>query len=168
MGKKKIEIPKNITYCTNDSCPRDCERCVSNHNFNNQILQMSNYHITCESNEDECEYYIPIDLNEKSYAVWGDFEFRPPTYFDGHFEPDIYDLVKWETHEPYEVTDMKTGEKKISTRNCFSIGKLIWDEREPGFNFHSCGLRYLENRVDGLEEFILEFAEKVYRDRRDS
>lgn len=101
----------------------------------------------------------------KSYAKWNDFEFRPPTYLDGHFEPDVYDLVKWEEHEPIEVIEWETGEKKLSTKHCFAIGSLIWDDKEPRFEFISCGLRYLENRIDGLEDFILKFADKIYHKR---
>lgn len=165
---ERIEIPKNITYCTHSSCPRDCERCINNHSFKNQLLQMSNYGDVCgKGYEEECEYYIPVDLDEKSYDVWENFEFRPPTYLDGHFEPNIYDLVKWNEHEPVEVIDWKTGTKKISTRNCFVIARLIWNKKECSLDFESCGLRYLEERVDGLEKFILDFSNKVYQQRKD-
>lgn len=92
---------------------------------------------------------------------WNGFQFRQPTYLDGHFEPHEFDLVKWEEHEPYEVTDYITGKKRMSTRNCFTIGTLIWDEKECDFSFESCGLRYLKHRVDGLEKFILDFCEMM-------
>ena len=94
--------------------------------------------------------------------IWNGFQFRAPTYLDGHFEPYKFDLVKWEDHEPYEVLDLKTGEKKISSRHCFVIATLIWDRSEYTFDFESCGLRYLEHRIDGLEEFILEFCDSMY------
>lgn len=58
------------------------------------------------------------------------------------------------------MTDLHTGKKIISTRSCFSIGSLTWNEKEYGFEFESCGLRYLEHRIDGLEGFILDFCEK--------
>lgn len=48
----------------------------------------------------------------------------------------------------------------MSTRSCFSIGFLTWNEKECGFEFESCGLRYFEYRIDGLEKFILDFCEK--------
>ena len=95
---------------------------------------------------------------------WNGFQFRAPVYLDGHFEPHKFDLVKWEEHEPYEVTDFYTCEKKICTRSCFSIGELIWDPKEPGFEFQSCGLRYLECRVDGLEKFILDFCDMMEKE----
>lgn len=94
---------------------------------------------------------------------WNGFQFRQPVYFDGHFEPYKFDLVKWEEHEPAEVVDWVTGEKKIVTRGCFTIGTLIWNDREPCFEFESCGLRYLEYRIDGLEKFILDFCETMER-----
>ena len=89
---------------------------------------------------------------------WNGFQFRAPVYLDGHFDPYKFDLVKWEDHEPYEVIDLYTGKKKMSTRSCFSIGFLKWDSKEPGFEFESCGLRYLEYRIDGLENFIFNFC----------
>ena len=93
--------------------------------------------------------------------IWNGFQFRAPIYVDGHFEPYKFDLVKWEDHEPYEVIDGYTGEKKISTRSCFSIGTLEWNTKMGRFNFNSCGTRYLEYRVDGLEKFILDFCETM-------
>lgn len=69
--------------------------------------------------------------------------------------------MKWEDPEPYGVIDVHTGKKIMSTRNCFSIGFLTWNEKEYGFEFESCGLRYLENRIDGLEKFILNFCETM-------
>lgn len=92
---------------------------------------------------------------------WNGFQIRQPTYLDGHFEPYRFDLVKWTEHKPIEVIDVYTGEKKISTRSCFSIGTLIWNDREPCFEFESCGLRYLEYRIDGLEKFLLDFCETM-------
>lgn len=97
---------------------------------------------------------------------WNGFQFRAPVYIDGHFEPYKFDLVKWEDHEPYEVTDLYTGKKRISTRSCFSIATLIWDKKELGFEFQSCGLRYLEHRIDGLEKFILDFCDTMEQQLR--
>lgn len=92
---------------------------------------------------------------------WNGFQIRQPIYIDGHFEPHRFDLVKFEEHEPYEVIDWYTGEKKISTRSCFTVGTLVWDSKDYCFDFKSCGLRYLEHRVDGLEKFILDFCETM-------
>lgn len=98
---------------------------------------------------------------------WNGFQFRAPTYLDGHFEPHKFDLVKWEDCEPHEVIDWVTGEKKMSSRFCFSVGTLIWDSKEPEFYFESCGLRYFEYRIDGLEEFILDFCKMMEGKLRD-
>ena len=98
---------------------------------------------------------------------WNGFQFRSPSYLDGHFEPHKFDLVKWVDCEPHEVTDLYTGKKRISTRYCFSIAALIWDTKEPGFDFESVGLRYLEYRIDGLENFILDFCEMMEKELRD-
>ena len=96
--------------------------------------------------------------------IWNNFQFRAPVYLDKHFEPYKFDLVKWEEHEPHEVTDFYTGEKYISTRYCFTIATLLWDKKEQSFDFESCGLRYLEYRVDGLEKFILDFCEMMEKE----
>lgn len=95
---------------------------------------------------------------------WNGFQFREPLYLDGHFEPHKFDLVKWEEHEPYEVIDFYTGEKKMSTRSCFTVATLIWNAKEHGFEFESCGLRYLEHRVDGLEKFIFDFCNMMEKE----
>ena len=95
---------------------------------------------------------------------WNGFQFRAPSYLDGHFEPYEFDLIKWEECEPYQVVDLITGEKRMRTRYCFSIGTLKWDSKEPGFDFESCGLRYLEYRMDGLEKFILDFCDMMEKE----
>ena len=98
----------------------------------------------------------------KQYTkIWNSFQFRAPCYIDGHFEPHQFDLIKWVDCEPHEIRDWFTGEKKISTRYCFTVGTLIWDPKEQCFSFESCGLRYLEHRIDGLEEWIIKFSERM-------
>ena len=96
--------------------------------------------------------------------IWNGFQFRAPNYLDGHFEPHKFDLVKWVEHEPYEVLDFYTGEKIMSTKHCYTVGMLVWDDKEPGFTFESCGLRYLVERIDGLEEFILDFCDMMEKE----
>lgn len=93
--------------------------------------------------------------------IWNDFQFRAPSYLDGHFEPYKFDLVKWRNHSPIDGFDLYTGNKKITTRSCFSVGALIWHDDDCYFEFKSCGLRYLKHRVDGLEQFILDFCETM-------
>lgn len=96
-----------------------------------------------------------------SYGKFKDFEIRDIVYFGKppKDRPIEFDLVKWQEHEPYEVIDLGTGEKKMSTKHCFSIARLWWNDHEPCFEFESVGLRYLENREDGLEEWLLKWCE---------
>ena len=93
--------------------------------------------------------------------IWNDFQFRAPSYLDGHFEPYKFDLVKWHDHSPIEGFDLYSGNKEIITKSCFTVGTLIWDEKDYYFEFKSCGLRYLRHRVDGLEQFIFDFCESM-------
>ena len=99
--------------------------------------------------------------------IWNNFQFRAPVYLDGHFEPHKFDLVKWEDCEPHEVIDWYTGKKIIQTRYCFTIATLLWDKKEESFSFESCGLRYLEHRVDGLEKFVLDFCKMMEKELSD-
>lgn len=99
--------------------------------------------------------------------IWNNFQIRQPIYLDGHFNPNEFDIIKWYDHEPYEVIDAYTGEKKKSTRSCFSIATLKWDTKNHSFDFKSCGLRYLEHRIDGLEDFILDFCKTIEQERED-
>lgn len=100
-----------------------------------------------------------------SYAKWDDYEIRMPTYLDGHKDYDRFDIVKWEDTEPYEAIDWITGEKKTYTNHCYTIAMLEWDNKYSGFEFRSCGVRYLDERKDGLEKFIKEFVKAEYYKR---
>lgn len=165
-----MEQPRDITYCSNENCKKQCDRNIKYHNFSpHSVYSISNFHEAIDFDEEHCEYFIlneniKIDSNI-SYGKYGNFELRPPTYLDGHFEPDVYDLVLWENTAPHEVTDFRTGEKRISTRYCFSIASLKWDKKEFCFDFESCGTRYLEHRIDGLEEWLLDFCEKTKQEK---
>lgn len=88
-----------------------------------------------------------------------DFEIRQSTTLDGVAVPGRYELVKWYDHEPMEMTSMRTGEKKTSTRSCFVTAWLTWDVDECGWDMESVGLRLVENWVDGLDQFILKWCE---------
>lgn len=93
------------------------------------------------------------------FAKFKDFEIRPTTHLDGHTEANRFDVVKWYEHEPMEVTDWKTGEKKTSTRGCFSIAQIWWNEKEPCWEFKSVGTRFIEYYENGLCEYIKKFLE---------
>lgn len=81
------------------------------------------------------------------------FEIRKCTFLGDPPTPDYhkwnFDLVKWTRGQVNGV------EKDY----CFSIGHLTWNRKEPCFEFRSCGLRYLEYREDGLEEWLLKWCE---------
>lgn len=75
------------------------------------------------------------------------FEIRKPNLL---VEPTIkdyykynFDIVKWNDDKEY----------------CWSIGSLHYRTDGNGFEFKSVGLRYLEDREEGLEHFILKWCE---------
>lgn len=80
------------------------------------------------------------------------FEIRKCTFIGNPPTPDYhkwnFDLVKWEKYS-----------EDSNKEYCFSIGTLRYDLDEPCFRFESCGLRYLEYREDGLEEWLLKWCE---------
>ena len=88
-----------------------------------------------------------------------DFEIRPVKSIDGVTDPNRFELVKWYNHEPTPVTNMRTGEKSISTRSCFVVAWLERKDKELGFDLTSVGLRLVENWDDGLDKFIIKWCE---------
>lgn len=97
----------------------------------------------------------------KSYTpIWNNFQIRDVLYIDGHIDPNKFDVVKWTNHDPIEVTDWKTGKKKMSSRSCYSIGVVEYNPRSGSFGFTSVGLRFLEDYEEGLNEFILSFIRR--------
>ena len=70
-----------------------------------------------------------------------DFEIRPVKSLDGVIDHNRFELVKWYEHGPQEVTNSRTGEKRISTRSCFVVAWLKWNAKEPCFELISVGLR---------------------------
>lgn len=57
--------------------------------------------------------------------------------FEIRGEGDKFELVKWQG------------------KSCFVVGWLEWDRKDECFSFRSCGLRYLQYREDGIEEWLL-------------
>ena len=97
----------------------------------------------------------------KYTEIWNDFQITSPTFLDGHLEPEQYSIIKWQDYDPpFEAIDWETGEKKMVSRSSFVIGDLVWDDDEWGFKFQSCGMRYFEHRIDGLEEWIMKFCDE--------
>ena len=82
-----------------------------------------------------------------------DFEIRPVKSLDGVIDPKRFELVKWYDHEPY------IHGESTSTRSCFVVAWLEWNDKEPCFKLVSVGLRLVENWVDGLDQFIIKWCE---------
>ena len=84
-----------------------------------------------------------------------DFEIRPVKSLDGVIDPKRFELVKWYDHEPY------IHGESTSTRSCFVVAWLEWDNKEPCFELTSVVLRLVENWVDGLDKFIIKWCERA-------
>ena len=82
-----------------------------------------------------------------------DFEIRPVKSLDGVIDPKRFELVKWYDHEPY------IHGESTSTRSCFVVAWLEWNDKEPCFELKSVGLRLVKNWVDGLDQFIIKWCE---------
>ena len=82
-----------------------------------------------------------------------DFEIRPVKSLDGVIDPKRFELVKWYDHEPY------IHGESTSTRSCFVVAWLEWNDKEPCFELKSVGLRLAENWVDGLDTFTIKGCE---------
>lgn len=60
----------------------------------------------------------------------------------------------------YNFNVVKYTKDSISNKECnFVIGTLTYEPKDFTFKFKSCGLRYLEEREDGLEEWLLKWCE---------
>lgn len=76
--------------------------------------------------------------------------------------PPRYDIVKWAVADPpYEALDISTGKRKMVTEHCYSVGTLVWNRKEPCFEFESVGLRWLEEKPsEAVVDMVLKFAEE--------
>lgn len=82
---------------------------------------------------------------------------EPPTNI-----PPTFDVVKWESYDtPIEAIDLLNGKrKKAYTEYCYSVGNLVYNPKEPCFEFKSCGLRWLEAKPDeDVMNWILKWCE---------
>lgn len=82
-----------------------------------------------------------------------DFEIRPVKSLDGVIDPKRFELVKWYDHEPY------VHGESTSTRSCFVVAWLEWNDKEPCFELVSVGLRLVKNWAEGLDKFIIKWCE---------
>lgn len=75
--------------------------------------------------------------------------------------PPTFDIVKWEKYDrPTMTTNLRTGEQEESTEYCYSVGRLVYDAKEPCFDFEGVGLRWLEAHPDeDVEEWIIKWCE---------
>ena len=81
------------------------------------------------------------------------FEIRPVKSIDGVIDTKRFELVKWYDNEPY------VHGESTSTRSCFVVAWLEWNDKEPCFELKSVGLRLVENWADGLDQFIIKWCE---------
>lgn len=109
---------------------------------------------------------ISVPTEKGKYMRFKDFEIRPANFLDGHTDPKLWDVVKWEKTEPREVIDGRTGQKRMSDKYCFSIAFIEWDAKEECWEFRSVGKRFLEYYEDGLCEIILKWMELTDLTRR--
>ena len=82
-----------------------------------------------------------------------DFEIRPVKSLEGVIDPKRFELVKWYDHAPY------VHGENTSTRSCFVVAWLEYDNKDGFWDFKSVGLRLVENWVDGLDQFIIKWCE---------
>lgn len=88
------------------------------------------------------ERYKGFQIRDVSYLG------EPPTDI-----PPTFDVVKWESCDtPIEAFEFK--------EYCYSVGHLEYNEREPCFEFKSCGLRWLEAHPDeDVENWIIKWCD---------
>lgn len=71
----------------------------------------------------------------------------PPTNI-----PPTFDVVKWYTHDD-------------NKEYCYSVGRLIYNSKEPCFDFESIGLRWLDAHPDeDVENWLIKWAEYKLRE----
>lgn len=76
--------------------------------------------------------------------------------------PLRFDVVKWYEHQPEEQINYRTGEKRIVSENCYSVGTLGYNGKEGCFDFKSVGMRWLASHpTKAAEDMILDFSEKM-------
>lgn len=108
-----------------------------------------------------------MEVDEKMVAEYTErvhgFQIRDVVRFGGATEkeeiPTTYDIVKWKTCKPYKAYSVEQQKVIEATEHCYSIGFLVWDEKEQCLNLRSVGLRFLEDYPDKeVVEMIYDFA----------
>jgi len=104
------------------------------------------------------------------------YQIRDVAYFGRTPEnaPIEFDIVKWVECEPHEVVyynENSSGTydmaKRIMTEYCYSVAFLVWNPKEPCFEFRSVGMRWLEERPgDDVIDMIMKFCEEKEKELR--
>lgn len=107
------------------------------------------------------------------------FQIRDVCYFG---QPPVdapirFDVVKWvQEKEPHFGTVLHSDEngrwysrEEWCTEYCYTVGTLEWNDHEPCFEFHSCGLRWLEAKPsDAVIDMVLKFCEEKEKEIQDN
>ena len=102
------------------------------------------------------------------------FQIRDITYFG---KPPVdapirFDVVKWFPEKKphygtvyYSTEDGWKAKEQMITEHCYSVGRLEWGSHEPGFEFQSVGLRWLEEKPsERVADMILKFCEEMEKE----
>ena len=127
---------------------------------------LHDYHLTSE--QKAALIFVLNSMSKETNDIFpppiDDFEICWPTYLSDK-DPTTerrYDIVRWEACKPREVINLKTGKKEMRDRFCYTVATLWWNEKEPCFEFESCGLRWLEaNPTPSVIKMILDFCKKM-------
>jgi len=105
------------------------------------------------------------------------FQIRDISYFG---KPPVdapirFDIVKWfPEKKPYIGTVYRstpigwTSNEELITEHCYSVATLEWNSHEPCFEFHSVGLRWLEEKPsEAVINMILKFCEEKEKEIED-
>ena len=100
-------------------------------------------------------------MNEYTGRIDG-FQIRDMIYLEDPPKDEIaFDIVKWAKYDsPKAIYDV--CEKRVITTDeyCYSVARLVWNPKEPCFEFQSVGMRWLEcNPTEKIIVAIRAFAD---------
>ena len=76
--------------------------------------------------------------------------------------PLRFDVVKWYEHEPEMQRSLVTGESRMVTENCCSVGTLGYNRKEGCFDFKSVGMRWIDaHPTRKVEDMLLDFVDRL-------
>lgn len=89
-----------------------------------------------------------------------DFEIRPCGEWNGRHHN--FELVKWyKTNTPVEVINVETEEKVFRSEFCYVVAWIDYNDREPCWEFKSVGMRFIDDYVEGLCDYIKQFLNLI-------